>query len=246
MTETRRADPPPLEHPSLERVAVALDTSDPDAFGSWCGLFGPRVGALKVGLEAFYRWGHEAVREARASARRLFLDLKLHDIPNTVRGGVASAADLGADLLTVHASGGRAMLEAAVEAAGDRLGILAVTLLTHLDENDLTDLDLPGEAPGRVRRWAGLARHAGCHGVVCSPREVGLLRRDHPEGFELVTPGIRFRSAGTSSPADDQRRVATPAQALREGADLLVVGRPLTRAEDPLSALSVLAAELEE
>lgn len=181
--------------------------------------------------------------EARRSARRLFLDVKLHDIPNTVRGAVRATADLGVDLLTVHAGGGRVMLEAATEGGGDRVGILAVTLLTHLDEADLAALDLPGDATARVRRWAGLARDAGCRGVVCSPREVAQLRRDHPSDLLLVTPGIRFADAAAAD--DDQRRVATPASALADGSDLLVVGRPLTRATDPMSALGSLADALE-
>lgn len=247
MTTTEQGGNPPtessLERPSLERVAVALDTSDRRTFSRWCELFGPRVGVLKVGLEAFARWGREAVVEARRSARRLFLDVKLHDIPNTVHGAVRATADLGVDLLTVHAGGGRAMIEAAVEGGDDRVGILAVTLLTHLGTDDLAELDLPGEAGERVRRWAGLARDAGCRGVVCSPREVGRLRRDHPTDLLLVTPGIRF--AGLDDPADDQRRVATPARALADGSDLLVIGRPLTRADDPDEALARLADDLE-
>lgn len=234
----------PLKTPALDRVAVALDTSDRQTFSSWCELFGPRVGVLKVGLEAFARWGREAVVEARRSARRLFLDVKLHDIPNTVRGAARATADLGVDLLTVHAGGGMAMLEAAKEGGGDQVGILAVTLLTHLDEADLVALDLPGEARERVRRWAGLAKAAGCRGVVCSPREVGQLRRDYPSDLLLVTPGIRF--ADSADGQDDQRRIATPASALADGSDLLVVGRPLTRATDPEAALERLADALED
>ncbi len=133
----------------LDRVAIALDTPDWSTYERWCEQFGPRVGVLKVGLEAFVRWGHEAVEVARRHARRVFLDLKLHDIPNTVRGAVTAARASGVDLLTVHASGGEAMLEAARQAAEDRLAILAVTLLTHLDETALEALDR------RVVAWIG-------------------------------------------------------------------------------------------
>ena len=222
------------------QVAVALDTSDWSTFRSWCETFGPRVGVLKVGLEAHTRWGPKAVELARRHAHGVFLDLKLHDIPNTVAGAVAAARDQGVDYLTIHAGGGPRMLEAAAEAAGDRLKLLGVTLLTHLDDEALADLDIPGTADSRVRRWATLAARAGCRGAVCSPREVGRLRSDLARPFELVTPGIR--PGGSSD--DDQRRTATPRRALEEGADLLVIGRPLTRASDPEAALDRLTREL--
>jgi len=224
----------------LAAVAVALDTAERDTFDRWCELFGPRVGVLKVGLEAFVRWGPPAVETARRYGRFVFLDLKLHDIPNTVAGAVGSARRLGVDYLTVHAGGGAAMLTAAAEAAGGELTVLAVTVLTHLDAGELARLELPGSPVERALGWARLAREAGCGGAVCSPREVAALRRREPRPFTLVTPGIR--PAGSS--VGDQRRVATPAAALADGADLLVVGRPLTRADDPLAALAALAGEL--
>lgn len=225
---------------SLDAVAVALDTDDRATFSAWSRRFGPRVGVLKVGLEAFVRWGPEAVEEAQDGGQAVFLDLKLHDIPNTVAGAVRSARRLGVRYLTVHAGGGPAMLRAAADAAGDELTILAVTLLTHLDEPALEALDLPGAPRDRVRRWARLAREAGCGGVVCSPHEAATLRGDHPRPFVVVTPGIRPAGAERG----DQRRVATPADALAAGSDLLVIGRPLTRAEDPEGALDALATEL--
>jgi len=225
---------------ALARIAVALDTAERARFERWCATFGPRVGLLKVGLEAFTRFGPEAVTLARAHGRGVFLDLKLHDIPNTVAGAVAGVRELGAQLLTVHASGGAPMLRAAVEAAQGRLGILAVTLLTHLDDEDLAALDLPGDAAARVLRWALLARDCGCAGVVCSPREAARLRVELPPPFLLVTPGVRPAGAA----AADQRRVATPAEALRAGADYLVIGRPLTAAPDAEAALAALADEL--
>ena len=226
----------------LSRVAVALDTDDWALFESWCRRFGGRVGALKVGLEAFIRFGSRAADEVLDSGARLFLDLKLHDIPNTVSGAVRAAAGQGASWVTVHAAGGRRMLEAASEAAAGDVSILAVTVLTHLDGADLSEMDWPGAVEPRVARWAGIAREAGCQGVVCSPAELGRLRPALPAPFQLVTPGIRPRG----SSRDDQRRVATPGEALAAGADLLVVGRPLTRAEDPVRALDDLEAELLE
>lgn len=225
---------------AARRIAVALDTSQRDQFRRWISWFGPRVGVLKVGLEAFVRWGPAAVEEAKAQAEAIFLDLKLHDIPNTVAGAVRSARALGVRYLTVHAGGGPAMLEAAVEAAGGEVAILAVTLLTHLDDGQLNALDLAGPASRRVERWARLARQAGCAGIVCSPLEAAALRRANPAPFLLVTPGVR---PVTAAPGD-QRRTATPGQALRAGADLLVIGRPLTRAPDRDVALERIVAEM--
>jgi orotidine-5'-phosphate decarboxylase len=226
----------------LGRVVIALDTPDRATFDRWCEQFGPRVGMLKVGLEAFVRWGHDAVGVARRHARGVFLDLKLHDIPNTVRGAVTAARASGVDLLTVHASGGASMLAAASRAAGDETGILAVTVLTHLDEAELEALDLPGSSQARAESWVRLAREAGCAGAVCSPLEVATLRRSCAPPFLLVTPGIRLAAAER----DDQQRIASPGQALRAGADLLVVGRPVTGAPDPEAALQEIAREMEE
>ena len=224
--------------PRLERLAVALDTADWERFDAWCALFGPRVGYLKVGLEAYVRFGPRAVERARESGARVFLDLKLHDIPNTVAGAVGAARELGVSLLTLHAGGGRAMLAAAVEAARGELGLLAVTVLTHLDPEALAELALPGAIGDRALAWARLAQTAGCRGIVCSAQELGVLRPALPPPFLLVTPGIRPPAAA----AGDQRRVATPETALAAGSDLLVVGRPLTAAPDPEAALAAFAA----
>ncbi len=226
----------------LDRVAVALDTSDRQQFAHWCAFFGPRVGMLKVGLEAFCHWGLPAVEEAVRHARRVFLDLKLHDIPNTVAGATRIVRDSGARYLTVHAAGGAAMVNAAVEAAGSELAILAVTLLTHLDEASLEELDLGGERTARAVRWAQLAARAGAGGAVCSALEVEAVRAVSPQPFVLVTPGIRW----DVTEADDQRRVASPEGALRAGADFLVVGRPLTKAVDPEAALEELERRLRQ
>lgn len=223
----------------LDRIAVALDTSNRAEFSRWCRIFGPRVGLLKVGLEAFVRWGPPAVEEACAAGAGVFLDLKLHDIPATVAGAVRAAGDLGVSYLTVHAGGGDAMLRAAAAAAAGPK-ILAVTLLTHLDARELALLELAGSSADRVAAWASLAAAAGCAGIVCSPLEARRLRAENPPPFELVTPGIRSAAA----PADDQKRTATAVDALSAGADILVVGRPLTRAADPAAALAALEREI--
>jgi orotidine-5'-phosphate decarboxylase len=225
----------------LNRVAVALDTSDWEEFISWTELFGPRVGFLKIGLEAFLSFGPRVVEEARSRAGGLFLDLKLHDIPNTVAKAVAAARRQGIDYLTVHAAGGPAMLRAAAETAEDQVSLLAVTLLTHLDERTLERLELSGPGSRRALRWAVLAREAGCAGAVCSPQEVAELRKALPRPFQLVTPGIR---PGGRVGKDDQQRTATPEAAIAAGADLLVIGRPLTRSPDPLRALELLAEQM--
>ena len=222
----------------LERVAVALDTDDRDTFSRWCSLFGPRVGVLKVGPRVVLRWGRSAVEEAAGTGAEVFLDFKFHDIPSAVAGAVGAARELGVSYLTVHAGGGRRMMEAAVEAAGDEVRVLGITVLTHLAPEDLEEMDLPGRAADRVLAWASAARQAGCAGVVCSPLELASLRRRLGPELLLVSPGIRF----SDSAGDDQRRVATPSAALRSGADLMVIGRPLTRAADPEAALAALAA----
>ncbi|MYF03661.1 MAG: orotidine-5'-phosphate decarboxylase [Holophagales bacterium] len=222
----------------LQRVAVALDTDDRDTFSRWCGLFGPRVGVLKVGPRVFLRWGRDAVREAAATGADVFLDMKFHDIPSTVAGAVGAAKELGVTYLTVHAGGGRRMLEAAAEEAGDDVRVLGITVLTHLSADDLQDLDLPGTAGDRVLSWARSAKAAGCAGVVCSPLELATLRARLGPELLLVSPGIRFDSRAGD---DDQRRVASPASALGAGADLLGIGRPLTRAAEPEAARAALA-----
>jgi len=230
----------------LEKVAVALDTNDRATFERWCAFFGPRVGVLKVGLEAFVRWGPPAIEVARRHSRGLFLDLKLHDIPNTVAGAVRSAREFAVDYLTIHSAGGPAMIAAAAEAAEGRVALLAVTVLTHLDEPTLERLDLPGGSSRRALLWAHLAREAGAAGVVCSPLELAALRAAEPSPFKLVAPGIRPAGHGAASGAgsDDQRRTATAAAAIAAGADLIVIGRPLTQAADPEAALAALALEL--
>lgn len=226
----------------LDCLAVALDTSDPETFSRWCSRFAPEVGVVKIGLEAYQSLGPWTVEEARRKgARRIFLDWKLHDIPNTVAGAVRVAVRLGVEWVTVHAGGGTRMLEAGVEAASGRLGLLAVTVLTHLQAADLEPLGFADADPGGLaERWARLAYAAGCAGVVCSAEELPRLRPILPSPFLLVTPGIRPEG----SEPGDQRRVATPAAARLGGADLLVIGRPLTQAREPEAVLAALAKQL--
>jgi orotidine-5'-phosphate decarboxylase len=201
---------------------------------------------LKVGLELFIAAGPALVRDYAASGRRLMLDLKLHDIPATVERAAERAADLGARLLTVHAAGGRAMVEAAARAAaraggGDaRTRILAVTVLTSLDQRDLAEVGEDVPLAELVLRRARLAIDAGADGVVASPREAAAVREIAPRGFLIVTPGVRSGAAATG----DQKRVATAGEARAAGADLVVVGRPIRDAADPAAAARAIAGEL--
>jgi orotidine-5'-phosphate decarboxylase len=228
---------------AVARLAVALDTSGRDEIFRLARVLAGRVGTVKVGLEAFTAHGPELVRQVRALGAPVFLDLKLHDIPNTVERAARNAARLGAAMLTVHASGGEAMLRAAVAGAAEAENppaVLAVTVLTSLDDAALDGLGIPGGAAGRVRAWAEIARRAGCGGVVCSPHEAAALRAALGVGFLLVTPGVRPAGAADA----DQRRVATPRAAVEAGADILVVGRPITGAGDPAAAAEAILAEI--
>lgn len=222
----------------MNPLIAALDTADPERLAGLAAALGPHVGHLKVGLEAYSALGPAAV-EAAAAHAPVFLDVKLHDIPATVAGAAAVADRLGVALVTVHASGGAAMVRAAVEAA-PRVAVLAVTVLTSLDDAALGQVGQPGAAE-QVPRLAALARDAGAAGVVCAPSEAAALRALLGPGALVVTPGIR--PAGPVA-ADDQARTATPRAALDAGASHLVVGRPLTAAPDPAAAARALATEL--
>jgi orotidine-5'-phosphate decarboxylase len=229
-------------------VIVAVDVADATAADALVARLGDEAVWLKVGLELFCAEGPQIVRRLAGAGHRIMLDLKLHDIPQTVARAVAAAGRLGASLLTVHAAGGRAMLEAAATAAAEvprapdapPLGILAVTVLTSMDDDDLVDTGCTGDAQALVSKRARLAAGAGCAGVVASPHEAASLRREAPKGFLIVTPGVRPAGAA----AGDQKRVMTPADAARAGADFVVVGRPITGADDPRAALSAIRAEL--
>lgn len=228
---------------AVRRLAVALDASEREEILRLAGALRGRVGVAKVGLEAFTAHGPALVAAVRELGLPVFLDLKLHDIPNTVERAASNAARLGVAMLTVHASGGEAMLRAAVAGAAKAQrppAVLAVTVLTSLDDGALAELGIPGGASGRVAAWAALAQRCGCAGVVCSPQEAAGLRSALGPGFLLVTPGVR--PSGESR--GDQRRVATPREAIAAGADLLVVGRPITAAADPVAAAEAIVAEM--
>jgi orotidine-5'-phosphate decarboxylase len=227
-----------------ERLCVALDFASRAEVLAAARRFGGRAGWLKVGLEAFVAEGPRIVAEAAETGARVFLDLKLHDIPTTVGRAVAAASRSGAAMVNVHALGGREMLLAAREAAdtaGARLELVAVTLLTSLDARSLADLPIAGHPEGIARRLAVLAKECGLDGVVCAPRDLAAVKGACGSGFLAVVPGIR----PARSESFDQKRIATPAAALRAGADVLVVGRPLTAAPDPDAALESLLAEIQ-
>jgi orotidine-5'-phosphate decarboxylase len=221
-------------------IAVAIDTPDRETAALWANAVSPYVQVVKIGLELFCRTGPDIVNVVRGgSGVGLFLDLKLHDIPNTVAGAARAVARLKPTYLTVHASGGTAMIRAAVEAAPD-VRIAAVTVLTSLDDDAMTAIGLAGPASDATKRLAVLAVAAGARALVCSPHEVAALRAEVGADVTLITPGVR--PAG--SEVGDQARVGTPAQALADGADLLVIGRPITGDPDPRTAAARIAASL--
>ena len=226
------------------RLIAALDTPDLARAESLAGALAPRCGALKVGLELFGAAGPEAVRRIAAAGAPVFLDLKLHDIPNTVAGAVRALLPLRPAMLTLHAGGGAAMVVAAREAAEaggrERPILLAVTVLTSLDAAALAETGVAGGPVQQVLRLARLAMAAGADGLVCSPQEVAKIRDALGEAPLLVVPGVR--PAGSA--AGDQARTATPAEAVAAGADWIVVGRPITGAGDPAAAAAAIAAGL--
>jgi orotidine-5'-phosphate decarboxylase len=224
----------------LAPVAVALDAQDIDVAAHWATLVTPYVSTVKIGLELYLRYGPTVVATVRGgSGVQVFLDLKLHDIPNTVAGAARAVSKLRPEILTVHAAGGADMIRAAVEAAPDTL-VAGVTLLTSIGDKDLAELGMEGSVSDAVRRMATLAVSAGARGLVCSPREVAAVRAEVGKDILLITPGIRL--AGATS--DDQARIATPEEALKAGADLLVIGRPITKAADPGAAAAAIAGSL--
>lgn len=223
-------------------IAVALDLPTLEAATSVAGAVSGSVSCLKVGLQAYLRDGAagvEAIRGAAGPDVELFLDLKLHDIPNTVTGAALSVAALEPSLLTVHASGGQAMIEAAVTALPNT-AITAVTILTSLSQADLEAIGYEGDTLSAVVRLARLATAAGAQALVCSPLEVAAVRDAVGPGIRLVVPGVRPAGGAVG----DQHRVATPQQALSAGADLLVIGRPITAADDPGQAAAAIALQL--
>lgn len=226
---------------AVSRLCLALDVPSGDAAVALAERVGDGVGVLKVGLELFVKEGPRVVERVRDLGRDVFLDLKLHDIPETVARAVTSARSLGVRYLTVHASGGSPMLRAAAEAAGSDLQLLAVTVLTSLDSSDLGALGIAETPEAHVVRLARLAESSGLTGLVCSPHECKALRQAIGQRFTLVTPGIR--PAGEQ--AADQKRIATPSSAIADGASLLVVGRPIRDASDPRAQALAIGREID-
>jgi orotidine-5'-phosphate decarboxylase len=208
-------------------------------------LIGDSVGFYKIGLELFTAEGPDVVKAVKDLGKKVFLDLKFHDIPRTVERAVRSGGKLGVDLMTIHSVGGKAMIKAAADAAAEfgEAGprILAVTVITSLDQADLEDVGISGRTPAdQVAAMARFAVENGAHGLVCSPKEVGQLSRSLKEGTLFITPGVRPAGAAVG----DQKRVATPADAVRDGATHLVVGRPVLAAADPAAAAAAIRAEM--
>lgn len=221
-------------------VFLALDTPDLKKAIAVARAVAPYVGGLKVGLEFITALGPDAVREIVALGKPVFADTKFHDIPNTVAGASSAIAELGVSIFNIHVSGGSAMMRAAKEAAGGKAKVIGVTVLTSMDENDIDSVGQRGPATAQVERLAKLAKSSGLDGVVCSPHEIALVRKACGPDFLIVTPGVR--PAG--SDVADQRRVMTPLEAARAGADILVIGRPIFAAPDPVAAAKAIAAEL--
>jgi orotidine-5'-phosphate decarboxylase len=227
-----------------DRLIIALDVSRASEAQKIVTQIGDAASTYKVGKQLFTAEGPQVVRDLVASGRKVFLDLKFHDIPNTVAGAVSSAAALGVSMLTVHASGGSKMLKAAAEAAAISSAkplVLAVTVLTSLNDSDLQEVGLPVGVGDQVLRLAGIARNAGCTGIVASAHEAASIRRNLGEGFAIVTPGVR----PSGSAVGDQARVVTPAEAIKAGATHVVVGRPITGAPNPREATKQILHELD-
>jgi len=225
------------------RVIVALDYPDARSAVELASRLDPKLCRLKVGKELYTAAGPSLIEKLRASGFGVFLDLKFHDIPSTVAGACVAAAELDVWMINVHALGGRAMMEAARAALSRRRAppkLVAVTLLTSMGVTDMEEIGLAGGPQEAVLRLARMTQACGLDGVVCSAQETAALRRQLGGEFCLVTPGIRPAGA----PQDDQERVATPRQAIAGGADYIVIGRPITRASDPLAALRAICSEI--
>ena len=224
-------------------IIVALDFPSADEALALVARLQPERCRLKVGKELFTRGGPALVEQLVKKGYDVFLDLKFHDIPNTVAAACSAAAELGVWMMNVHALGGRRMMEAAYEAlqkSSHQPQLIAVTILTSMGEEDINEIGLAGSPADNVKRLAHLAQSAGLDGVVCSPQEVAMLRESISSDFSLVTPGIRPGWAAKG----DQTRITTPADAIALGSSYLVIGRPITGADDPLEALSKIEVEL--
>jgi orotidine-5'-phosphate decarboxylase len=232
-----------MQRTPRERIVFALDVPDLSDTRAWIARLHEHVGVFKVGLELFTAMGPDAVRVVHDAGAACFLDLKLHDIPATMAGAAASAVRLGVRYLTIHASAGESALRAVADVTrGTNTTPLAVTVLTSLDQNELTAIGFQGDAKQSAARLAEIARASGMGGLVCSPHEARALRAVVGPDMVIVTPGVRMRGAD----AGDQRRVATPRDAIEQGADLIVVGRPIRQAPDPVATARAIADEIAE
>ena len=234
---------------ATEKLIFAIDAANYEEAVSWIDLLSGHVGMFKVGKELFTAVGPQIIRYIKSRNQRIFLDLKFHDIPNTVARAAEAAVQLGVDMFNLHASGGSRMIEETVKSVKtlctankkDRPIILAVTVLTSLNDKDLREIGLIKSAAAQVRHWAHLAKAAGADGVVASPLDIASLRADCGKNFIIVTPGIRSsQEQGT----DDQKRTLSAREALQLGADYIVVGRPIRQARDPLDACRDFAEEI--
>ena len=224
-----------------DKIIIALDVPDTDGALRLLDSLGDPPALCKIGLELFTAEGPSVIKAVQDRGSRVFLDLKFHDIPNTVAHAVKSASGLGVAMTTLHASGGPVMLEAAAKAAeGSELLLLAVTVLTSMDAAQLSSTGISVEPREQVLRLAGLASDAGIDGIVCSPLEVNAIRTSLGNNLRIVTPGVRPTWAATG----DQKRVMTPAETVKEGSDWLVIGRPITAAENPREAYAKVVEEL--
>ncbi len=229
-------------------IICAIDVKDPVQALNLCKELKDSIGYIKLGLEFFTINGPEGVRLIKSCGMPIFLDLKFHDIPNTVAEAVRSSVRLGVDMLTIHTSGGKAMMKAAAQAATDeaaRLGVskplvLGVTVLTSMDVSDLKDTGVFTQVQDQVVSLAKLAAESGLDGVVCSPLEIESIKKECGNSLKLIVPGIRPDGGG----GDDQKRVMTPLQAITAGADFIVIGRPITKAENPLNAANAILSSI--
>lgn len=223
----------------MKPIFVAIDTPDLERARMLARSVKSTAGGVKLGLEFFSANGPSGVQEIAAIGLPVFLDVKLHDIPNTVAKAMQALRPLEPAIITVHAAGGRAMMEQAKAAAPEKTKVVGVTMLTSLDGEDLKSTGVSGGPADQVERLAALSRESGLDGIVCSGEEVKAARRGWPDGF-FVVPGVRPKGSGLA----DQKRTVTPREALESGASILVIGRPITEAEDPEAALKAIAATL--
>lgn len=239
----------PAQIAPRDRIFCAIDTTDLDHAVDLASKLSGVIGGAKVGKEFFAAHGPQGVREIIKVGMPVFLDVKYHDIPNTVAGAMRAVAPLGLRIVNLHATGGLEMMKRSADAARDaaaRAGVevpwvIAVTILTSLDEQDLADVGLQGPISERVVKLAELTQKAGLDGVVCSAQEIDVVRAACGPDFKLITPGIRPQWASS----DDQKRIVTPKDAVARGSDVLVIGRPITKADDPVDAAKRIVAELD-